>query len=66
MTHKEYLTKIRAKKAKLGLTNEDIAEKVGHGTSTVGAWLTGKYIPSLENSIKLAAVLGFELELREI
>ena len=48
-----------ARKAK-GLTQEQLAERLGIGTSNISYIETGKFAPSMENFEKLVEILGVE------
>ena len=49
---------IRKKRADLGMTQEDLAERVGVSTKTISNWEIGKSNIKPENTKKLAEVLG--------
>lgn len=50
--------RIRTAREQLGLSLEDVAEKVGVSHQSVQQWETGKSAPHRKRMIKLAAVLG--------
>ena len=45
-----------------GLTQEDVASKLGVSRQTVGKWESGKAVPELEKLIALCALLGCTLD----
>ena len=52
-----FLKKLRKEK---GITQEELAEKIGIGTSNISYIENGKFAPSIENFAKIAEVLGVE------
>lgn len=60
--------RIRVERAELGLTQEQVAEKIGVSRQTINAIEKGKYAPSVVLALKLARLFGkkvddiFELE----
>ena len=53
---------IRAKRAESGLTLMKVGNAVGASNVSVSLWEQGKRIPTLPNRIKLAKVLGVDLQ----
>ena len=45
-----------------GRTQADVSEKVGVHVTVLGKWVCGGGLPSLPNTLKLAAVLGCRVE----
>ncbi|HPA11820.1 MAG: helix-turn-helix transcriptional regulator [Bacteroidales bacterium] len=60
--------RIRVERAELGLTQEQVAEKIGVSRQTINAIEKGRYAPSVVLALKLARLFGkrvddiFELE----
>ncbi|CAN5152179.1 helix-turn-helix transcriptional regulator [soil metagenome] len=54
-------TSIREHRARLGLTQEALAEQVGAVRQTIAYLEKGEYMPSLALAWRLAAVLGVPL-----
>ena len=46
----------------LGLTQDNIAEKMNVDRSTVSKWETGEFLPSSENLIKLAVLCNCTID----
>lgn len=53
----EEIKELKEYKEKTGLTIADLARKIGADDTTVGRWLKGKYIPSLESKYKIKRFL---------
>lgn len=53
-----WLTRVERRMAELGLTQEDVADKVGLSRGAIGHYLTGRRQPPLNQFAKLAAALG--------
>ena len=61
MINKSSIGKIIQKLRKdKNLTQEELAEKIGIGTSNISYIENGKFAPSIENFAKIAEVLGVE------
>ena len=57
----DFAEKIRIKREKLGLKQEDFAKKIGEKESVVHKLETGEFEPSLELAKKLEKVLNIKL-----
>jgi len=55
-------TKIRELRAKMGLTQEELAQQVGVRRETIVFLEKGKYNPSLKLAYKVARALGSTIE----
>ena len=55
----ENLKKIIAER---GMTNAEIADKIGVCHPTLGTWCSGQYVPTLFNAFLLSEVLGVGLD----
>ena len=53
---------IRQRREYLRLRQQDLANKVGIGRSTISDIETGKHIPSVDIAIKIAKILGCKVE----
>lgn len=53
--------RIRVERAELGLTQEQVAEKIGVSRQTINAIEKGRYAPSVVLALKLARLLESEL-----
>lgn len=53
---------IRERRAAVGWTQQDLAERLSVSRQTVNAIETGKYDPSLPLAFKLAALFGAAIE----
>ena len=53
---------VKAEMARSGLTAYELAERVGVSPTTMSLWLNGKAEPSIRNAIKVAEVLGRDVE----
>lgn len=49
-----------------GITQQDIADVTGFAQSNVNRMFTGKYVPKLDNFIKLLDVAGLEIIIQPI
>lgn len=47
------------------ITQEQIAEKTGFLSNNVNRMLTGKYMPKLDNFIRLAQAVGKKIEVKD-
>lgn len=54
--------RLKERRAELGLTQAELAEKVGVTRKTVNTVENGVFTPSATLAIKLAAALGFSVE----
>lgn len=54
------MNNIQYYRIRAGLTQQEFAEKMNAGQSTVSQWENGKRIPSLETVIKIAGVFGID------
>jgi transcriptional regulator with XRE-family HTH domain len=50
-------------RASAGLTQEQLAERIGTSQPTVARWEGGKQLPSLRSLIRIAEATGFQLTL---
>jgi transcriptional regulator with XRE-family HTH domain len=55
-------TLLREARLRAGLTQAQLAEKVGTAQSAVARWETGRTRPSLETLVDLIRACGFELQ----
>jgi putative transcriptional regulator len=53
---------VRDLRAETGMTQQDLADRIGVTRQTVNAIEGDKYSPSLETAFKIAAVFGVPLE----
>jgi transcriptional regulator with XRE-family HTH domain len=53
---------IKAARLAAGMTQKELAEKIGVPYQSVQRWEKGAFKPSLDNLIKLAAALGKTVE----
>lgn len=53
---------VKAEMARSGLTAYELAEKVGVTPTTMSLWLNDKAEPTIRNAIKVAEVLGRDVE----
>ncbi len=58
----ELLVKVKAKRLKCGLTQEELAKKVGVSRQTINYIEKGKYRPSVVLALKISKVLGVKVE----
>ena len=56
--------KIRLERARLGLTQEDLAKKVNVSRQTINSIETGRYVPSTVLALKIARV--FQCQVNDI
>lgn len=49
---------IRVERAKLGLTQEGLAKRIGVSRQTINSIEKGKYVPSTELALRLSQVFG--------
>lgn len=49
-----------------GVTDEQIAARTGFSTANIYRMFKGKYSPSLDNFLKLAYGVGYEVDLKKI
>ena len=56
------ITKIKEHRARLALTQDDLAQKVGVRRETIVFLEQGKYVPSLKLAFDVAKVLGVKIE----
>jgi putative transcriptional regulator len=59
---KNMKTKVKELRTKLNLTQKDLAEKAGVSRQTINYLEQGKYLPSLPLAMKLAKILGTNVE----
>ena len=57
------LEQIKRIASEKGITQKDIADKTGFKTGNVSRILSGKYIPRLDNFLKLCDAIGVEFTL---
>ena len=62
MSNMQLVTYIRSRRKNIGLTQKELAEKVGVSTNTVARWERNEFQPSWSDFLKLCVVLGMELE----
>ena len=55
-------TYIRSRRKNIGLTQKELAEKVGVSTNTVARWERNEFQPSWSDFLKLCVVLGIKIE----
>ena len=55
-------TYIRSRRKNIGMTQKELAEKVGVSTNTVARWERGESEPSWSDFLKLCVVLGMKME----
>lgn len=53
---------IKERREELGMTQTELAEKVGVDQSSVAYWESGRYLPSTANLLKLSQVLDCSLD----
>ena len=53
---------IQAARKALGLTQEDLAGRLGVARQTVAKWESGESLPDLENAYALAKLLGVSVD----
>lgn len=56
------ITRIREYRAKYGMTQEELADRVGIRRETIGHLENGKYNPSLKLAVDIARVFGTTVE----
>lgn len=49
---------IKVERAKLGLTQEELAKRIGVSRQTINSIEKGKYVPSTELALRLSQVFG--------
>ena len=56
--------KLKAKAARIqaGLTQEELADRIGKSAATLVAWENGKISPRIDDATKYAEAIGFRLE----
>ena len=54
--------KIKQLREELGLTQKDVAQRLGLNPSAVNRWETGEKRPELPNLVKLADMFGVSLD----
>jgi transcriptional regulator with XRE-family HTH domain len=64
MHHKELISSLQRRREILGVTQSHLADLAGVGLRTVKKIESGKGNPTVDTLIKLAEVLGMELQLR--
>lgn len=60
------MTKLKQRRIKLGLTQEDVAKKVGVSLYAYQLWERGVNMPKADNMDKLKAVLKFDVDIKQI
>ena len=63
MTHEEIITTLRNHRKSLGITLEELSEKVDIRATTICDIENGKRNPSLTTLLKITEALGMEIEL---
>lgn len=62
MTHAKVQNQVRILRKKRGLTQAQLAEQVGIARVSIIAIENGKFLPTIETSLKISAALGVPLE----
>ena len=62
MTHKKLLNRLREERARLDLTQADLAAKADVSRKTINTVENGVFIPSTDLALKLARALGTSVE----
>lgn len=66
MNETQIMEALRAAAEQGGLSQKEIAEKIGAKQPNVSLYLTGKRLPELGTLVRLAAAVGLEVELRPV
>ncbi len=56
------MTQLKLFRSRLGMTQEDVAEKVGVSRQAVAKWEKGETLPDIESCVKLADLFGVPLD----
>ena len=56
------MNRLKLMRSRMGLTQEDVAEKVGVSRQAVAKWEKGETLPDIESCIKLADLFGVSLD----
>lgn len=62
MTHKKLLNRLREERARLDLTQADLAAKADVSRKTINTVENGVFIPSTDLALRLARALGTSVE----
>lgn len=62
MAHKKVGNKIKEIRAELGMTQAQLAERVGVARVSIVAIETGRYIPTIETALRISKALGVPVD----
>ena len=65
MNEVELIEKIKKKRKDLGLSQMELAEKVGMKRQYIGALEQGERIPTIKTLVKICDALGLEVDLKD-
>ena len=60
--YKKIGMRIKLHRVKMGLTQTELAKKVGAGQATVNDWESGKKLPSLSKAYMLCEIFNVEMD----
>lgn len=58
-----FVNQLKVLRSRLGLTQEEVAEKVGVSRQAVAKWEKGESLPDIESCIRLADLYGVPLDM---